>query len=207
MKRAMVTGGTRGIGAAIVAELERNGIKCVTFSRSFGYDATKPEDRARVKKMCGSCDILINNVGGGGRFGTDAEVWEKNVGAMIDFTEWAMPHMVKSGWGRVITISSIHGKEYGSRPIFMAAKSAQIAWMKGVSKVRDYVRNGVTFNTVCPGNVQVDGKPIINAQEFPMGRLGTPAEVAKLVAFLCSNNASWINGAAITIDGGESNAL
>ena len=203
--KALVTGGTRGIGAAICAELERIGNRCTTFSRKFGYDATKPEDRKRIKDMNGQCDILIHNVGGGGRFGSNEEVMAKNVEAMIDFTQWALDGMLQRGWGRVVAISSIHGREYGSRAVFMAAKAAQIAYMKGCS--RQWARYGVTFNTVCPGNVEVEGKPKVDEEALPMGRMGKPEEVAKLVAFLCSEDAAWINGSCITIDGGESHAL
>jgi NAD(P)-dependent dehydrogenase (short-subunit alcohol dehydrogenase family) len=212
MASALVTGGTRGIGAAIVAELARWGYTMHTFSRSpnpyFVADATNPRARQFVKEHVGHCDILVNNVGGGGRYGTDAEVWAKNVDAMIDFTQWAISGMAQRGWGRVVTISSIHGREYGSRAVFMAAKAAQIAYMKGMS--RTYAKLGVTFNTVCPGNVSVSGKSDLYEAELaalPMGRMGKPEEVAKLVRFLCSKDADWINGSTITVDGGESYAM
>lgn len=210
MARALVTGATRGIGAAIVAELARWGHTTHTFSRSpnpwFVADATDPKGRQLVKEHIGHCDILINNVGGGGRYGTDQEVWAKNVDAMIDFTQWAISGMAQRGWGRVVTISSIHGREYGSRAVFMAAKAAQIAYMKGMSR-SDMVRHGITFNTVCPGNVLVEGKPRVDESLLPMGRMGKPQEVAHLVTFLCSSYAAWINGSTITIDGGESHAI
>lgn len=204
--KALITGGTRGIGAAIVAELEHRGHFSMTFSRGTGHDATKQEDRNRIKDQVGHCDILVNNVGGGGRYGTTEEVWEKNVVAMTDFTQWALSGMAQRKWGRVITISSIHGRECGSRPSFMAAKAAQIAYMKGLSR-GEFVKHGITFNTVCPGNVLVEGKPKVDEEALPMGRMGRPEEVAKLVAFLCSEDAAWINGATIVIDGGESVAI
>ena len=209
MARALVTGGTRGIGRAILDELQLLGHEVFTFSRSpnnwFVADATDPHGRKLVKDHVGHCDILINNVGGGGRYGTDYEVIAKNVGAMIDFTTWAIDGMAQREWGRIITISSIHGREYGSRALFMAAKAAQIAYMKGMS--RTYARHGLTFNTVCPGNVHVEGKPDPATPPEPMGRMGKPQEVAKLVAFLCNDEAAWINGSTIVIDGGESNAI
>lgn len=205
--RALVTGGSRGIGAAIVREFHALGHNVKTFSRTMtGDDATKPAHRNSIKDAVGHCDILINNVGGGGRYGTDAEVMAKNVEAMIDFTQWAVSGMAERKWGRVITISSIHGREYGSRAIFMAAKAAQIAYMKGMSR-SNLVRHGITFNTVCPGNVYVEGKPEVDLDALPMGRMGKPQEVAKLVAFLCSEDAAWINGSCITIDGGESHVI
>lgn len=205
--RALVTGGTRGIGAAIALELRfRFGADTFTPSRRDGFDLTRRSQR-RDAMESGPFDVVVHNVGGGGRYGTDEEVMSKNVTAMIEFTDWALPHMQEKGWGRVITISSIHGREYGSRPIFMAAKAAQLAYMKGLSRNQTYVRAGITFNTVCPGNVGVDGKPRVDEEALPMGRMGKPEEVAKLVAFLCSEDAAWVNGSCIVIDGGESRAI
>lgn len=206
--KALITGGSKGIGAAIAYELRLQGIDTFCPSRSAtGHDLTNPQIFTLLLEDCGPAAIVINNVGGGGRYGSDYEVMAKNVTAMVECTQMMLPHMVEYGWGRVVTISSIHGREYGSRPIFMAAKAAQIAYMKGLSKDQRYVRAGITFNTVCPGNVSVEGKPDVPHEHLPMGRLGRPQEVAALVRFLCSNEASWINGSTITMDGGESNAI
>lgn len=205
--KALVTAGTRGIGAAICERLRNAGHAVNTFSRSTGVDGARPEERRAFMEDIGHCDILVNNLGGGGRYGTDDEVWQKNVKAMVEFTQWALNGMLQRKWGRVITISSIHGREYGSRAVFMAAKAAQIAYMKGLARRPEYVRNGVTFNTVCPGNVLVEGKPAVDCEALPMGRMGKPEEVAALVAFLCSDEAAWINGSQIVIDGGEGHAL
>jgi len=207
MARALVTGGTHGIGEAIAQELRSLGHDTFTPSRTVGYDLTKMSDVERAISDAGDVDILVNNVGGGGRYGDDSEVLRKNIGATMYCSELVLPHMLECKWGRVITISSIHGRECGSRPIFMAAKAAQIAWMKGMSRNKEYVRRGLTFNTVCPGNVYVEGKPRVEEEALPMGRMGKPEEVAKLVAFLCSDDAAWINGSTITIDGGESVAI
>jgi NAD(P)-dependent dehydrogenase (short-subunit alcohol dehydrogenase family) len=205
--KAIVTGGTRGIGAAIAYALRLRGYETFEPSRGNGYDLTQRRYRLSAMTHCEAPDVVVNNVGGGGRYGEDEEVLAKNVYSMIDFTNWALPRMVEMRWGRVITISSIHGREFGSRPIFMAAKAAQIAYMKGLSRNTTFARAGITFNTVCPGNVYVEGKPKVDEEALPMGRMGKPEEVAKLVAFLCSDDAAWINGSCITIDGGESTAI
>ena len=207
MARALVTGASRGIGAAIMAELTRAGHETFTWCRSNGFDLSTEMGIASAVRHTGDIDILVHNCGGGGRYGTDAEVMNKNLHALIAFVDHALPSMRKKRWGRVIAIGSIHGREYGSRPIFMAAKAAQMSYMKNLSHNKSFVRDGITFNTVAPGNVYVEGKPRVDDDELPMGRMGTPEEVAKLVSFLCSDDAAWVNGSTITIDGGESYAI
>lgn len=214
--RALVTGGTAGIGLAIAQGLRRTGVEVADPSRRNGYDLMKTEARERSWADLGPVDILINNVGGGGRWGPlESEqaglwVWEevmqKNAAAAAYFTTMALPAMMVRGWGRVVTISSIHGMEAGGRPWFMAAKAAQIAMMKAYSRDPRFVRCGITFNTVCPGHVAVPGKPVWTP-DTPMGRMGTPEEIAAVVCFLCSKEASFINGACMTVDGGESYSL
>lgn len=214
--RALVTGGTRGIGKAICERLEADGVRVFTFSRTGGdirADVLNLHDIDAVKDACGPVDILVNNVGGGGRWGPDrselasmdvwTDVWQKNVGAAADFTAWALPHMMSQGWGRVVTIGSIHGLEAGGRPWFAAAKAAQVAMMGAYARDPRFARRGVTFNTVCPGNVLVEGKPALDMDHTPLGRMGLPKEVANLVGFLVSEKAGAINGASMAIDGAE----
>jgi 3-oxoacyl-[acyl-carrier protein] reductase len=168
----------------------------------------------------GTIDILINNVGGGGRRGdrmweiTQQDIWEevmaKNLFVSSMFTMHLIPDMIKKKWGRVVTISSIYGKESGGRPWFTAAKSAQIAMMKELSRNRRYVSSGITFNTVCPGYIDIrDNQKIeyLEAIDIPATRYGDPFEVANVVSFLCSDKASYVNGACITVDGGLSHSF
>lgn len=222
--RALVTGGSHGIGLAICEQFRAGGVEVFTFSRERAErkaDALNPDDRRRVWDAIHTVDILINNVGGGGSWGPEererakplvwSEVWQKNAQAAADFTTWALPAMMDRRWGRVVTIASIHGREAGGRPWFAAAKAAEIAMMKAYSRDPRFVQRGITFNTVCPGLVEIEGKTHLShtADEWwsPMGRMGQPEEVANLVSFLCSDKAAWINGSCIVIDGGESRAF
>lgn len=200
-KTALVTGGSRGIGLAIKKALEKEGVKVTSWSRSEGVDVL---DGLTLRKHWKKCDILINNVGGMGRVGYN-EGWkcmQKNYGTTQVLTEWFLSDRFKKvKWGRVITISSIFGKEKGTNPWFTAAKAAQIAYMKSLSGDPKY-QGTVTFNTVCPGYINV-GKPFPEDPKI----IGKPEDVAHLVAFLCSDKAKHINGSCITVDGGASHSF
>jgi 3-oxoacyl-[acyl-carrier protein] reductase len=171
--------------------------------------------------------ILINNVGGGGGRVSGPvedvpeekwlEVYQRNALAAVRFTRLAIPHLRRAGWGRVVTIASVQGKEGGGRPWYSMAKSAEISLMKTLALNRDLVRSGITFNSIAPGRVIFEGNewdqfrqedPQRFAQtldqRLPLGRAGTPEEVAAAVAFVCSEQAAFINGACIAADGGES---
>jgi len=253
-KYALVTGGSHGIGRSIalaladegcniaicarnkerikeiVVEIKAKGVKSIGISA----DVLIPEDIDRVMKAVidswGTIHILINNVGGGGRWGsenveeTEEQVWldvyNKNALAAIRFTIRALPYMRKQKWGRVVTISSIYGREGGGRPWFNMAKSAEISLMKTLAMNDDLVRDGITFNSVAPGDIMIAGtgwerESKENPKEFekmidrqlPLGRLGTPEEVANVIVFICSEKASLINGASIPVDGGESKSF
>ena len=249
-KYALVTGGSHGIGRAIALSLAREGCnvaicaldkegidKVVAEIKAKGVEAVgvvcdvmKPEEIDQVMKEISdsfkTIDILINNVGGGGRWGseiveeTKEEVWldvyNKNAMTAVRFTMKAIPFMRKQKWGRVVTIASIHGLEGGGRPWFNMAKSAEISLMKTLSMNSELAKDGITFNSVAPGPIMIEGTGWEKAKEenskeyqdviksIPSGRLGTPEEVADVVVFLCSPKASLVSGACIAVDGGES---
>lgn len=216
-KRALISGGTYGIGLSCVNILTNEGCDVSTFSRHKDIDVLSDDFESQAQKF-NDFDILINNVGGGGRWGkdflsTDMSIWNdvynKNMRAAIILTRTIIPYMFKKKWGRIITISSIYGKETGNgKPWFDSAKSAQISFMKSLSHDKYLVRNDITFNTICPGHIDIGGSNNdINVNDFPLGRMGSPNDIANIVAFLCSDLASFINGSCITVDGGESHSF
>lgn len=252
-KRALVTGGTHGIGGSISLALAKEGVSVAFLSRkrenlslqsdllqSFPVEKIAIEcdvlDSKNIKaawsqiqSTWGGIDILINNVGGGGRWGSEqllqtpreiwSEVFQKNFGAALEFTNLAIPHMLSKEWGRVVTISSTHGTYIEGRPWFTIAKNAQNSLMKSFARREEYARSGITFNSVAPGAVMIpntgwhssmlENSDSYNEyiQKLPLGRIGTPEEIANVVTFLCSKIASYVNGACIVVDGGESYRL
>lgn len=254
-KLALVSGGTHGIGLATAISLARQGCRLIVCSRSAARVAQALEilhgitpghrgyqfdalDRSSVDALIArvaedeSCyvDILVNNVGGGGRWGKSDvlangmevwdEVYQKNVGVSIQLTTAFLPGMLFQQWGRVIGVTSIYGRHCGGRPWFNVAKFAETALFKNFSSNREFIRSGVTFNTVAPGNIMIpetgwaaekESDPAAfrkrMLEEFPLGRMGNPEEVAYVITFLCSQKASFVNGASILVDGGESPVL
>lgn len=230
-KTALVTGGSHGIGLAIALALAQEGCDVHIASRDrtrlftaagqlqnlpgkcyrHQFDALDPvsvDNLASEVLETGGVDILVNNVGGGGRWGTTPletplktwdQVYQKNTRCAVQLTRVLLPTMLEQGWGRVVTISSIHGREAGSHPWFMVAKSAEIALMKGLA-VTVLPEYGVTFNSVAPGFVSIEGKDTLPSR-------GAPEDVASAVAFLCSVPARHINGACLVVDGGEGKAF
>ena len=251
-KRALVTGGSHGIGLEIAKILALAGADIVICSRSKARLMAAANEIAKsevdvlalecdvlskesihnvwkeIETKCGGVDIVINNVGGGGRWGehsplsTSLETWDEviqmNSGSSILFTMLALPGMLQANWGRVICVTSIYGSIIGGRPWFNMAKVAQNVLMKNLAQNKEFTRKGVTFNSVAPGAIMIpetgwDTMQRNQPEEFmdyvenlPLGRLGKPEEIASLVLFLCSTNSGYINGASITIDGGESHS-
>lgn len=253
-KFALVTGGSHGIGRSIALGLAEEGCNVAIIARTksnvdavvgeieaFGVKAmgcvADLADRKQLEHSfnCvaaefGTLHVLINNVGGGGRWGsedpeaTSEEVWrevfDKNLFAAIRLTMKVLPAMRKQRWGRVVTITSTHGVESGGRPWFNVAKVSQTVLMKNLARMPRYARNGITFNSVAPGAIMIPDTgwdrerksdeakfaAYVDAN-FPMGRLGLPEEVASVAIFLCSERASLVTGASILVDGGESRAF
>jgi 3-oxoacyl-[acyl-carrier protein] reductase len=237
-KTALVTGATRGIGLAITTALAAEGVRVAVAARTAGdvqrlaaeiggipvvADLTTEEGCRRAIEATGDdLSVLVNNLGlRAGSSWADtgtAEVQQAlggNLHPAVRLSLAALPAMRRAGWGRIVVVSSIFGREAGGAPAYNIAKAAEISFT--TSLAREVARDGVTVNCVAPGSILFEGgswhrrmvsDPETTAafveREIPIGRFGSPKEVASVVAFLCSAPASLVTGACWTIDGGQS---
>jgi acetoacetyl-CoA reductase len=172
---------------------------------------------AQVSKEVGPIDILINNAGitrdmtfkRMTKADWDA-VMNTNLDSVFNVTKPVVDGMVERGWGRVINVSSVNGQKGAfGQTNYSAAK----AGMHGFSKALAYevARKGVTVNTISPGYIGTKmvlaiPKDVLDSKiipQIPMGRLGKPDEVAGLCAYLASDEAAFVTGANIAINGGQ----
>jgi acetoacetyl-CoA reductase len=169
----------------------------------------------QIGSVIGPVDILVNNAGitRDGVFKrmspTDwYAVINTNLNSVFNVTRQVIEGMMERGWGRIVNISSVNAlKGQFGQTNYSAAKAGMHGFAKALAQ--EVVKKGVTVNTVSPGYVQTDMvramKPeILNSivEQIPMGRLARPEEVAGLVAYLASEEAGYITGANISINGG-----
>ncbi|MDP2363368.1 MAG: 3-oxoacyl-[acyl-carrier-protein] reductase, partial [Ignavibacteria bacterium] len=244
-KRAIVTGGTRGIGRAIVKELAARNCSGILFSdiafvnnncdecaeelraeidfpgikiHAFKADASSLEQAqatvdVAIEKL-GGVDILINNAGIT-RDNLLLRMTEKdfddvisaNLKSVFNYTKAILKPMIAQRYGRIVNIASVVGLiGNAGQSNYSASKAGVIGFTK--SMARELASRGITVNAVAPGFIQTDMTKKLTdeqvqklVQNVPMGRMGTPEDIAKVVGFLCSNEADYITGQVIAVDG------
>jgi acetoacetyl-CoA reductase len=172
---------------------------------------------AQIQKTVGPVDVLVNNAGITRDMTfkkMDRAAWDAvirtNLDSVFNMTKPVIEGMAERGWGRVINISSVNGQKGAfGQTNYSAAKAGMHGFTKALAL--EYARKGVTVNTISPGYigtkmVMAIPKEILETKiipQIPIGRLGKPEEVAGLVAYLCSEEAAFITGANIAINGGQ----
>ena len=245
-RRALVTGGTRGLGRAIAERLVEEGCAVALCARTpeavertladlrargatasgSAVDVTDADDltafvQASAERL-GGLDLLVANAGGaaGGPALADssADDWrttlDLNVVHAAVAVRAALPALTTSDAASVVVISSVSGSRPQPRPQYAAAKAAEISL--AASLARELGPHGIRVNTVSPGSVLFEGgswarrrdaDPEAFAEfvrrEFPLGRLGSPQEIADVAAFLLSPRASWVSGTDVVVDGAQ----
>lgn len=212
---------------ATVNEITSTGVNAKGYTADMGDESAPAELFDKVMNDMGQPDILVNNVGGS--MGTSDVVASSidDFNMVIDLNLWSalrmikllLPGMMERGWGRIINISSIYGREAGGTAPYMTAKAAMIALSKHAAL--SSAKSGVTVNSIAPGSIlfpggtwekfQQNNTPEA-VQEFidrnlPMGKFGWPEPIGATVAFLASNRADLITGTCINVDGGQSHNL
>jgi acetoacetyl-CoA reductase len=200
-----------------LARMETEGRKFLAYPVDVADYASCERCAAQVKQDLGHIDILINNAGitrDASFKKLDKECWDAvlrtDLDSVFNMTKQWYESMTTRGWGRIVNISSVIGCKGGfGQTNYAAAKAGMHGFTKALAL--EVARKGVTVNTVSPGFIatrMVMAVPdeIMKTKilpEIPMGRLGEPEEVAALVAYLCSNDAGFVTGANISINGGQ----
>ncbi len=234
---ALVTGGTRGIGAAISIALKTAGYRVVAnyagneekakvFAEETGIQVRRwdvsnyqacADGIAEIEAAVGPVEVLVNNAG----ITRDAmfhkmtpQQWNEVIGTNLTGV-FNMTHTVWSGmrdrnFGRVITISSINGqKGQVGQANYSAAKAGDLGFTKALAQ--EGAAKGITVNAVCPGYIATEmvlavPEKVLNERiipQIPVGRLGQPEEIARVVVFLASDEAGFITGSTISANGGQ----
>ena len=220
---AIVTGGASGMGLATVDRLRDQGVDVTSFDVQGDHPVDVSDQAAveaavaEVRARSGSIDIVVNaaGIGVGGLVGGDAYVEDWNRALAVNLTgpmlvvRACIDDLTASGHGRIVNVAST---EALSSQRFTGAYSVSKHGLLGFTRsiAVDYARTGLTSNCICPGATDtpmVAGIPPERRAEFirrnvPMGRWGTADEIAYMIVSLTSVEASFVNGAVITVDGG-----
>jgi 3-oxoacyl-[acyl-carrier protein] reductase len=202
---------------ATAAEIGKHGVQAHAGECDLADKAAIDKYVAAAAQALGGIDILVNNASGFGQSDDEAG-WAKSIDidvmATVRASHAAIPHIEKSGGGAILNLSSIsgHGASARSAP-YAAVKAAIINYT--MSQALMLVPKKIRVNAIAPGSIEFpggvweqrknDNPTLYNAtlKSIPWGRMGKPEEIANAALFLCSDQAAWITGQTLTVDGGQ----
>ena len=213
------------LGFTVVANYGGNDSAAAQFTADTGIPAYKwdvgdhqacMDGCAKVEAEVGPIDVVVNNAGvtrDGVLHKMSFEDWNDvmriNLGGCFNMAKATFPGMRERGWGRIVNIGSINGQagQYG-QVNYAAAKSGIHGFTKALAQ--EGAKFGVTVNAIAPGYIDTDMVAAVPAPvlekivaKIPVGRLGQASEIARGVAFLCSDNAGFVTGSTMSINGGQ----
>lgn len=214
----VITGRRKDLLDQVVADIERKKGRALAVAGSVTDEAHVRSVVEQCVRMFGTLNILVNNAGIGA-FGTllheiDDATWhdilDVNLTGVFRMTRSAVPAMLKNGGGSIINMSSVGGViGFSGSAAYGTSKGGLELFTKCVAM--DYAQNGIRCNSVCPGLIDTPmAAPLLNNPDmkaevlaaYPIRRVGMPEEVAKMVLYLASDEASWVTGSSFMIDGG-----
>ncbi len=232
MKKILITGGTRGIGASVAKELKKNGFECFVTYQSNDLAAQEFEKNYGIKthkvnvnnydtcqelfEKTGPIYGIVHNAG----ITRDAffhkmaldewqDVLNTNLGSCFNVIRPYIENMRQAGAGRIILLSSINGlKGQMGQTNYCASKAGLIGFAKSLAQ--ENANKGITVNVVAPGYIETDMVRAIDSaiadkirSQIPVGRMGQPEEIAKAILYLMSPDANFITGETLNINGGQ----
>jgi 3-oxoacyl-[acyl-carrier protein] reductase len=223
-KLALVTGASRGIGQAIAEELKKYGAEVVGTSTT-EEGAKKINGRVLDVRNAEQCDALIKQIGDVAILVNNAGITRDNLALRMKDAEWddvidtnlraifrlsraVMRGMMKARWGRIINITSVVGASGNpGQANYAAAKAGVVGMTKSLA--RELGSRNITVNCVAPGFIDTDMTRALSDEQkkalleaIPLGRLGTPQDVAAAVAYLASPGGGYVTGAVLHVNGG-----
>jgi meso-butanediol dehydrogenase/(S,S)-butanediol dehydrogenase/diacetyl reductase len=211
----------------MLGDVDEAGLAALVAELGDARAAARPTDVSSLREVealtdaaverFGRLDVVFNNAGIGAYGRTpdlDPEVWHRTIAVDLDSVFYgcraAIPHLRAAGGGAIVNTASISGlfADYGLAA-YNAAKAAVVNYTRSVAI--DHARENIRANAVCPGPIETALTAALRASErfmdsyrelIPMGRMGTAEEVAGVVAFLASDDAAYVTGAALVVDGG-----
>ncbi len=195
-------------------EVEKLGAKGIFIQADISDETSVRNLMERTIEYFGNLDILVNNAGihiPGNSQELSAKEWDRVVGlnlrGLFLTTKYGVPHLKTSKAGRIINIASVHAFGGGGGPAYAPAKAGVVNLTRDAAV--ELGRDNITVNTICPGYIETAIQDYLTPDQIeecrrrtPLPRLGLPKDIGRACVFLASDDASWITGAALTVDGG-----